>query len=135
MARGQIEALGVAIRERREALGLSTNRLAQMFPVDPRTITRWEKGETATALQNIDAIAKHLQTSPDRLLARSLEISQESNEPDSDESDDDLFEYLREIRAAQLELLSRVATIERLLKDRHEQQPPGAQKDAVAVNQ
>ena len=132
MAKAQITALGAAIRERREVVGLSANRLARQFPVDPRTVARWEAGETGSALTNLDDIAEYLETTPEALMARAVEISREGAPPVEDDAD--VRETLREIRGAQSELLARVAQIERLLKDQRRQQRPDAQNHIAGAS-
>lgn len=77
MAKAQLVTLGRAIEERRKALGLSRTRLAQRFPVDPKTIERWEHGKNPGGFDNLDEVAVYLETTPAELQSRALEIARE----------------------------------------------------------
>ena len=58
MAKAQLVNLGLAIEERRVSLDLSRTRLAQRFPVDPKTIERWEKGKNSGGLDELQGITR-----------------------------------------------------------------------------
>ena len=79
MAKAQLVNLGLAIEERRVSLDLSRTRLAQRFPVDPKTIERWEKGKNSGGFDNLAEVAEHLETTPEALQARAIEIAREND--------------------------------------------------------
>ncbi|MEU6376863.1 helix-turn-helix transcriptional regulator [Streptomyces sp. NPDC046909] len=48
--------------DRRVALGLSVETLAQEMRVAPSTVRRWESGETCPSLRTLVLAARHLRT-------------------------------------------------------------------------
>lgn len=81
MAKTQLVNLGRAIEERRKELGLSQTRLAQRFPVDPKTVSRWENGENPGAYNSLEVVAEHLETTANALQARALAVGRENGDP------------------------------------------------------
>jgi transcriptional regulator with XRE-family HTH domain len=125
MAQQHLEALGAAIHERRKELGLSVSRLAQRFPVDPKTVDRWEKAQVGSAHSQIDEIAEKLETTPERIMARALEIQRAGAEPPASEpgeakSVDDLS---KEIAALRSELLAELALLNEGVEELRRQRP------------
>lgn len=122
MAERQLRNLGAAIQRAREDKGWSRARLAREIPVDPKTVERWEKGQTGGAMESLDNIARALGREPDTIIADSLPAPTESETPD-------LMEELSSDRLAALErsvaeILERqdqiLAMIERRLLERAE---------------
>lgn len=72
MAEAHIERLGEAIMARRKALGWSRARLGRETNAHEKTVERWEKAQTAGALDNIEAIAKALDMDRDELLVLAM---------------------------------------------------------------
>ena len=135
MAKAQLVNLGIAIAERRSDLGLSRNRLAQRFPVDPKTIERWEKGQNSGGFDNLDEVARHLDTTPEALQARAITIARANGDrPNQTESTEDrpgdLVAYEERAKARHLAVMAELAEIRRLLED---QETPGQQDERRAA--
>jgi transcriptional regulator with XRE-family HTH domain len=129
MAKAQLLNLGIAIRERREELGLSRNHLAQRFPVDPKTIERWEAGKNSGGFDNLDEVAKHLETTPQALQARAIAIARSNDSGATETQAEDRPATVTELADAEeravvrhSEILSKLAEIERLLEPAEKQQ-------------
>jgi transcriptional regulator with XRE-family HTH domain len=138
MAKAQLVNLGAAIRERREELGLSHARLAQRIPVDPKTVSRWEKGNTAGAYDSLDVIAEHLETSADALQARAIAIGRVNGEPATPKTPaEGLSSVFGEIAAAEnvakarhAEVMTELAAIRSLLEDQQKPEQLGGHRRA-----
>jgi transcriptional regulator with XRE-family HTH domain len=123
-----IVELGAAIRERRQAIGLSQGRLAQLASVNLRTIQRWEDGETMKARDKLDQVAAGLDCSEQELVARAYEIAglepPSTSQPTGDER---LIEMIQELRGGQMDLLGRISHLEELLGNAQKsQRRPGS---------
>ncbi len=57
-----------AIRQRREELGLTQLRLAELLNVSQGTISQWENGSKTPSVDNLIALAKELRCSTDLLV-------------------------------------------------------------------
>jgi transcriptional regulator with XRE-family HTH domain len=67
--------LGDVIRARREELGLTQTKLAELVPVkESTTVSRWERGERVP--NDLDAVARALQTTAAKILAQLDPINQ-----------------------------------------------------------
>ncbi len=71
-------AIGVRIRRRRKALGLTQQKLAELSEQEPSNISHIERGATKLSLQTLVSIANVLHASADDLLCASLADSQAS---------------------------------------------------------
>jgi transcriptional regulator with XRE-family HTH domain len=136
MAQRHLEALGVAIHERRKELGLSVSRLAQRFPVDPKTVDRWEKAQVGSAHGQIDQIAEKLETTPEKIMARALEIQREGaeplvSEPAAGKNLDDLSGEIADLRS---ELMTELAHLSEAVEGLRKQQRPAARKASGAAS-
>lgn len=100
MAKTQLINLGKAIKERREQLDLSQTRLAQKFPVDPRTVSRWERGENPGAYNNLETVAMHLETTAHALQARAIDFGRDNGTGAIPEEPDEGFDFSAYERAA-----------------------------------
>ena len=56
------------LREKREALGLSQEKLARLLDVSYGTIANWENGKTAPSLDRLRAIGRVLEWPLDEML-------------------------------------------------------------------
>ncbi|HXS32228.1 MAG TPA: helix-turn-helix transcriptional regulator [Solirubrobacterales bacterium] len=79
MATDHIKRVGQALRERREELGLSKAAFARTVHADVRTITRYEKGETAGALSAMEQLAAGLKTTEDEIFAAAAKLREENS--------------------------------------------------------
>ena len=127
MAKAQLLNLGQAIKERREELKFSHASLARLFPVDPKTISRWEKAETSGAYDSLEEIAKHLETTPEALQARAIEIGRENGSGSSRKTPAEVpTDYAALEHAAverHAELLAQIAELRLLVEDLRMQSP------------
>jgi transcriptional regulator with XRE-family HTH domain len=130
MAQQHLQALGTAIHERRKELGLSVSRLAQRFPVDPKTVDRWEKAQVSSAHGQIDEIAEKLETTPEKIMARALEIQREGADPPISEpaGAKTLADLSAEIADLRSELLSELAILSDGVEELRRQTPPVAKR-------
>ena len=60
--------LGERIKECRERVGLSQSELARRLGLNRVNVSSWESGAYKPALENLAALAEHLQTTADHLL-------------------------------------------------------------------
>lgn len=63
-----IEKLFTRIRERREALGLNQDALADMIGTNQRQVSQWELGKARPRADFVIALADALKTTPNYLL-------------------------------------------------------------------
>ncbi len=63
------QAFGLAVRIRRERLGLSQETLSARAGLHRTYVGSVERGERNISLKNIYALARALETTPDQLLA------------------------------------------------------------------
>lgn len=75
--------------------------MAAMFPVDPKTVERWEKAQSAGALDMLEDIARVLETTPDSLMAEVAALAQEEGE---NPVELDLSEQLQALAEGQAEI-------------------------------
>lgn len=129
MAKAQLVNLGLALEERRKQLGLSRTVLAQRFPVDPKTVERWERGKNAGAFNNLAEVAQHLETTPEALQARAVAIAQRNgdrpNQTEPAEGVADLIDLDNRAKARHVEMMKELGEIRGLL----EAQETTAQQD------
>jgi transcriptional regulator with XRE-family HTH domain len=65
-----LAALGLRLREAREAIGLSQTEAAQLANCALRSLCRWEKGECDPGIETVLLLAKFYQVSIDWLTSR-----------------------------------------------------------------
>lgn len=63
------EALGIVVRERRMAMGMSQATLAKQANLHRNFIVLLEGGKTSAAVDSVDAVASALLCRPSQLLA------------------------------------------------------------------
>lgn len=63
------ETIGQRIAERREALGLSQEQLAERIGVRAQTVSRWERGANLGRIGNLDRVAEALEITMSDLMA------------------------------------------------------------------
>ena len=83
MAERHVKRVGRAIQLRREDLGWSRPQLARAIPVADKTVTRWERGETGGASEQLDRIAKVMDTTSEAMMAAALS-EERSDDPPAD---------------------------------------------------
>jgi ribosome-binding protein aMBF1 (putative translation factor) len=98
MAEAHIERLGQAIMARRKALGWSRARLGREVDAHEKTVERWEKAQTAGALDHVEVIARALDMDGDDLLAKAI------RQPESQTTTPDVLELLGRLEAGQAAL-------------------------------
>ncbi|MCX7796351.1 MAG: helix-turn-helix domain-containing protein [bacterium] len=96
--------IGDIIREKRERLGISRNKLAMMLGVNPMTIYAWEKGirtPKAPTIKAIETILGKIEEEPaekERMILEKLrKLRERTNLIDIDSS-----EVIREVRRERL---------------------------------
>lgn len=77
----QAEAFGVALRTRRETLGLSQRDLGAAIETPHRSVHLWETGQRFPNLSTVWKIAEALATTPSELLSTTEQILA-ANDPD-----------------------------------------------------
>lgn len=114
MAGDQKSALRLAIRQRREEIGLSQEELARRLDVSVQTVGRWERGDgkKGAAFSRLDEIAKALETTADALNAQALLIA--GHPVDQALPEDDLRGLLLSMRGQIADLQAKVARVETL---------------------
>lgn len=120
MAKAQLVHLGQAIKERRNELGLSQNELARKFPVDPKTVSRWERGENPGAYNNLEVVAEHLETTATDLQARAVAFGRDApgGVPTQDEPSEalSLAEFQQTAARRHSEVMTELGKIRTLLE-------------------
>lgn len=114
MAGEQKSALRLAIRQRREELGLSQEEVARRLDVSVQTVGRWERGQgkKGAAFSRLDEIAQALETTADQLNAKALLIA--GHPVDQALDADDLRGLLLSMRGQLADLQAKVARVETL---------------------
>ena len=114
MAGDQKSALRLAIRQRREEIGLSQEELARRLDVSVQTVGRWERGDgkKGAAFSRLDEIAKALETTADALNAQALLIA--GHPVDQALPEGDLRGLLLSVRGQIADLQAKVARVETL---------------------
>lgn len=120
-----IKELGRAIRDQRQAAGLSQGRVAQIVGCNLRTIQRWEDGETMKARDKLEGIALALGCSENDLVARAYELAGRDAPTSQPTGEERLTEMIRDLKDGQDDVVLRLAHIEELLQAAHksESQP------------
>lgn len=112
MAGDQKAALRLAIRQRREEIGLSQEELARRLDVSIQTVGRWEREKAGAAFSRLGEIAEALETTPDELNAQALVIA--GHPLDQAVGEDDLRGLLLSMRGQIADLQAKVARVETL---------------------
>lgn len=112
MAGDQKAALRLAIRQRREEIGLSQEELARRLNVSVQTVGRWEREKASAAFSRLGEIAEALETTTDELNARALVIA--GHPIDQALPEDDLRGLLLSMRGQIADLQAKVARVETL---------------------
>ena len=112
MAGDQKAALRLAIRQRREEIGLSQEELARRLNVSVQTVGRWEREIASAAFSRLGEIAEALETTTDELNARALVIA--GHPIDQALPEDDLRGLLLSMRGQIADLQAKVARVETL---------------------
>jgi transcriptional regulator with XRE-family HTH domain len=73
----EIRAFGLAVRSRRERLGISQEALAAIAGLHRTYIGSVERGERNVTLKNVSSLARALRTTASQLLADSEKIQRE----------------------------------------------------------
>lgn len=66
-------ALGERIKEHRQRLGMSQEKLAELMDVTRQAVTKWESGQSAPSTENLFRLAELFGTTVDLLLGQSKE--------------------------------------------------------------
>lgn len=111
-----IRELGRAIREQREAAGLSQGRVAQRVGYNLRTIQRWEDGDTMKARDKLEGIALAIGCSENELVARAYELAGREAPTSPPTGEERLGELVRDLKDGQDDVILRLAHIEELLQ-------------------
>ena len=74
----EIHAFGLAVRSRREHLGISQEALAAIAGLHRTCVGSVERGERNVTLKNISALARALKTTASQLLADSEKVQREA---------------------------------------------------------
>lgn len=93
-----VSEVGKMIRDRREQLGLTQDRLAELASLDRAAIARYESGEAEPGAQALSGIADALETTVDRLLGR----DEQENDPVVPDLDHALVDLLVSLSPEQL---------------------------------
>jgi transcriptional regulator with XRE-family HTH domain len=116
MAERHLLYLGAAIKDAREAKGLSRSQLGREVHVEEKTIERWEKGKSGGAHDSLGAVARALGTTADALLAAAAAKGREENgaaekpapgQPDPKQMTR-IEEHLEELATGQSELVAKL---------------------------
>lgn len=135
MAKSQLVHLGRAIKERRNELGLSQNDLARLFPVDPKTVSRWERGENPGAYNNLEVVAAHLDTTATELQSRAVTFGR-ADQPAPTQSGSDEDQRLAAFEWAAVRRHSEVMTeLGRIRASLEAQETHGRQEPPKAAEQ
>ena len=129
-----IKELGQAIREQRQAAGLSQGRVAQKVGYNLRTIQRWEDGETMKARDKLDGIALAIGCSENELVARAYELAGREAPTSPPTGEERLGEMIRELKDGQADLIGRIAHLEHLLEDERKSEPQPDNSDGENHN-
>jgi transcriptional regulator with XRE-family HTH domain len=105
----QKAALRQAIRQRREAIGLSQEDLARRLDVSLRTLSRWERNQDKrdNVSPNLERIAEALDTTADQLTADALVIA--GGPEDRPLESDEVVALIEKVAAQSAELDAQIA--------------------------
>ena len=65
----EMNLLGGRIAALRKARGMTQKELAESLHISDKSVSRWERGETAPDLSLLPALAEHLNVTLDELLS------------------------------------------------------------------
>ena len=127
MAGAQKTALAMAVRARREEVGLSQEDVARAVDVSLRTYSRWELGQNKrdNISHRLDAIAEALDTTAADLAARALVVTgQPMDQPPPEDSADQIRRSILQLRGQLEDLKAQVERVKTQQEALNKRLPP-----------